>query len=92
MAKRVGYSNYPWWVKLSLLGVNSRTGQWFFVVLSLACAVGSVIYGFRDYRFFGIAIAFVLATLMYWLTIRWVDHYGSWTNDTETHTDPDSDW
>jgi hypothetical protein len=81
MTQRVDRANYPWWVKLSLLGVPSRSGQWFFVGLSIAAAVGCVIYGFWDPKFF-LGVGFLLAALTYWLTIRWVDRYGSWASHT----------
>jgi hypothetical protein len=79
---RVPRANYPWWVKLSLWGVPGRGGLWAFVVLSMVCAVASVIYGFRDSRFFA-GGGIVLAAVPYWLSIRWIDRNGSWTADGE---------
>jgi len=46
MAERVPRSEYPLWVKLSLLGVPGRNGLWAFVGLSLAAAVACAVYGF----------------------------------------------
>jgi hypothetical protein len=83
---RVARGNYPWWVKLSLWGVpGGRAGQWFFVGLSVACAVACVVYGFWDDRFF-IGVLFLLSALMYWLTIRWIDRHGSWGGVAESDT------
>ena len=82
MAKRVPRSDYPWWVKLSMWGVPGRAGLWAFVALSVAAAVGCVVYGFWDQRFF-FGVGFLLSALMYWLSIRWVDRHGSWSPDAE---------
>lgn len=78
MEKRVDRADYPWWVKIGLFGVENRTGQWFFVWLSILFGVACIAYGFQDSRFFYGAF-FLLSALMYWLTIRWVDRYGSWS-------------
>jgi hypothetical protein len=68
----------PWWVKVGLWGLGSRASAWVFVWLSLAIAVGCVVYGFTtDLRFvFGGLLVF--AALWYYLAIRWVDEYGTW--------------
>jgi hypothetical protein len=79
-AGRVPRSAYPWWVRLSMLGVPGRGGLWAFVAISLICAAGSVAYGFWDRRFF-LGAAFLFSALMYWLSIRWVDRHGSWAPD-----------
>jgi hypothetical protein len=75
--ERVPRSRYPWWVKLSLWGVPGRGGVWAFVWLSIALALGCLVYGFWDRRFF-LGVGFLFAALMYWLSIRWVDRHGSW--------------
>lgn len=80
MAKPVPRSEYPWWVKLSMWGVPGRGGLWVFVAISVAAAALSVVLGFVDSRFL-LGAAFLLSALMYWLTIRWVDRYGSWEPD-----------
>jgi hypothetical protein len=77
MENRVSRKIYPWWVKLSLLGVSSRRGQQAFVILSLACCLGAVVYGFSDTRYFRASII-GLAAIPYWLTIRWVGRHGTW--------------
>ncbi|MEX0700835.1 MAG: hypothetical protein WD069_01955 [Planctomycetales bacterium] len=82
MSGRVPRDEYPWWVKVSMWGVPGRAGLWAFVVLSIACAAGSVAYGFRDQRFFIIAVFCLLAAIPYWLSIRWVDRHGSWQQET----------
>lgn len=83
MAERFDRADYPWWAKVSLFGVSSRRGQWFFVGLSIVSAVACGVYGFWDPRFFACSVVFLLSALMYWLTIRWVDRYGSWPNTAE---------
>jgi hypothetical protein len=68
---------YPWWVKVSLWGLPNRAAVRVFVWLSVLAAVACGVYGFWDGRFF-VGLLFLLAALMYWLSIRWVDRNGSW--------------
>ncbi len=77
MEPRKTRDEFPFWVKVGLLGVPGRTGVWFFFWLSIVFAVGFIAYGFWDPRFF-IGFLWFFAALMYWLTIRWVDKYGVW--------------
>jgi hypothetical protein len=81
MEERVPRSQYPWWVKVSIMGVPGRVGLWAFVALSLAVTIASAIYAFWDQRFFYVVIAGAFATLMYWLSIRWIDRHGSWEDN-----------
>ncbi len=74
--------SYPWWVKLSQWGVPGRAGLWACVVIAFLSAMVSVLYGFRDPRFFAGA-AMVLAAVPYWGSIRWIDRYGSWDGRRE---------
>jgi len=75
---RFEYREYPGWVKFSLLGFPCRAAQWFFFALSLAAALGLLIYGQWNPRAFYGSIVAIMAALMYWLTIRWVDRHGTW--------------
>lgn len=77
MEKPVPRDQYPWWVKVSIMGVPGRNGLWVFVALSILAAFGCVVYGFWDSRFF-FGMAFLLSALMYWLSVRWIDRHGSW--------------
>lgn len=77
MSSKVPRAEYPLWVKIGMWGVPGRTGLWAFVALSVALALGCVVYGFWNPRYF-VGALFLVAALMYWLTIRWVDGYGSW--------------
>jgi signal peptidase I len=45
----------------------------------VACAAACAVYGFWDPRFFA-GLLWLFSALMYWLTIRWVDQHGSWTD------------
>jgi hypothetical protein len=74
---RVPRESYPWWVKVSLWGVPGRVGLWSFVAISILAAAASIMYGFRDPRFFA-GGALMLAALPYWRSIRWIDKHGSW--------------
>ena len=80
MANRVPRSQYPWWVKLSMVWVPGRMGLWAYFVISVALAIGCAIYGFWDRRFF-YGTLFLFSALMYALSIRWVDRHGSWDDD-----------
>ena len=62
--------------------VPGRAGLWAFFAVSIVATIGCVVYGFWDSRFF-YGVAFLLAALMYWLSIRWVDSHGSWGPDAE---------
>lgn len=75
--ERVARANYPWWVKVSLLGVPGRAGLWAYVAICLAAGLGCIVFGLRDARF-KIGGLFALGALPYWLSIRWIDRYGSW--------------
>ncbi len=68
------------------MGAGSRTAQWFFLWLSLAAAVGALLYGLVvSQSTLGVLIAliggigFVISAAMYWLTIRWIDRHGTWS-------------
>ena len=76
--ERIARDRYPWWVKVSLWGVPGRGGLWGFVALSVAGAIGCFIYGFRDARSFYFPVPLLIAGLLYWSAIRWVDRHGSW--------------
>jgi hypothetical protein len=81
MSDRVPRSEYPWWVKLSMWGVPGRWGLWMFVAISIAVAIGSVVYGvIWDLRYV-VGVLFLFSALIYWLSIRWVDRHGSWDGD-----------
>jgi hypothetical protein len=72
---------WPWWVRLTLLGTKSRAALWAWIWVSLALAVVLIIVGLWTngpfYTVLG-AIGGPLAAAMYWLTIRWIDRNGSW--------------
>ncbi|HEV2949491.1 MAG TPA: hypothetical protein VGX70_19095 [Gemmataceae bacterium] len=68
----------PLWVKIALWGVPGRSAAWAFFWLSMALAIGGIIYGFWDRRFFAGAMLFVAAA-WYYLAIRWADLHGGWT-------------
>jgi hypothetical protein len=67
----------PIWVKLGLWGLPNRASIWAFFWISVALAVGSVVAGFWDARFFAGGL-FVFSAWWYWAALRWVDEYGMW--------------
>lgn len=74
----VDRSTWPLMVRLGLWGLSSRGAAWAFFWLSLAIALGCVAFGFVHWRFF-IGGGMVFAALWYYLSIRWVDRYGTWS-------------
>lgn len=75
---------YPWWVKFTLLGAQSRASQWFCVIASLGAGfallalAGTDRTGFRIWLALGAAWGFIAAAL-YYGTIRWMDRHGGWS-------------
>lgn len=74
----VDRSRWPVLVRLGLWGLESRKAAQAFWVLSMALSAACVLYGFVDRRFF-LGALFGLASLWYYLCIRWVDQHGSWS-------------
>jgi hypothetical protein len=68
----------PWWVKVTLWGVHSRTVALAFVWFCVAVAMVFVFLGFRDRRF-SLGGVWILAALGYLRAIRWVDQNGGWS-------------
>jgi hypothetical protein len=69
----------PRWVKVGLWGVSNRASAWVYFWLSVAAAIGCVVYGFvYDSRFlFGGFLVF--AAWSYYSSIRWVDEHDRWS-------------
>lgn len=82
MANReyVPHSEYPWWVRLSLMGLPGRKSVYGFALLSLVSAVASVAIA-RDAVHITACVLFCFAALMYGLSVRWVDAHGSWDGE-----------
>lgn len=78
MTNPVPPSEYPWWVKVSIWGVPGRKGLWAFVAISLLGGLILTTCGFWNAEFFRLGPAVTLAAIPYWLSIRWIDRYGSW--------------
>jgi hypothetical protein len=75
--QRVARKDYPWWVKLSLLGVPGRAGLWGCVALALGLGFTALYMAQRDGQLRPFVIV-ALAAIPYLLTIRWIDRHGSW--------------
>jgi len=82
MGERVRREQYPWWVKASLWGLPNRSAVWAFVWLSVVAAAGATGYlkWVGSPRWY-VGPLFLLAALMYWLSIRWMDQNGSWEHE-----------
>ena len=81
MAGRLPRDQWPWWVKVGLIGSPSRKAMWAWVAASIVFGVAAAAYGLTSDRLhytIGGAIGGGVAALMYWLTIRWIDRHGSW--------------
>ena len=68
----------PLWVRIGLWGLATRASAWVFFWISIALALGCVLYGFVDRRFF-VGGLFVLAAWWYLAAIRWVDRHDRWS-------------
>lgn len=71
-------NKWPIMVRISLWGLPNRAVAWAFVALSITIAVGGVVYGLVDHRYF-IGSLMVFAALWYYLSIRWVDQNSGWS-------------
>ena len=69
---------WPLMVRVGLWGIHSRGVAWSWFVLSLAVAIGGVVYGFVN-PIGNLAGLMAFAALGYLFSIRWVDRYGSWS-------------
>jgi hypothetical protein len=67
----------PSWVLLAVWGLPTRASVWAFVWLSLALAIGCVVYGFWNPIFFFGALL-VFSALWYYAAIRWIDRNDRW--------------
>jgi hypothetical protein len=68
----------PWWVKVGLWGLPSRTAAAAFVALSLFLALAGAALGVLLDEAFFLGLVFLFAALWYWLAIRWVDYDDDW--------------
>lgn len=71
--------NMPMWVHWALLGINSRKVAMIFFVVSLLLSFIATVVGImiKDYS---LATLFFVP-LWYFISIKWVDVYSSWTVD-----------
>ena len=83
MTERVPPERYPWWVRLSLLGAQSRISQWFWVGASLLATVILFVFAAGETGIVRALFAFaalwgLVAAGLYYFTIRWMDRHGTW--------------
>ncbi len=75
-----GKRERPWWVKIILWGLGSRTSAmacaWFCMGIAIACVAYASAAGDRRFLVGGIM---ALGTLGYYHSARWVDRNGSWS-------------
>ena len=67
----------PFWVQVALWGLPNRASVWACFWLSIILTIGSILYAFRDVRFFAGGL-FIFAALWYYLAIRWIDQNDRW--------------
>ncbi len=71
--------NMPGFVYIGLLGINSRTMAYFFVILSLVLAAGCLVYAFTNPDpVYYTGLFFIPAAYWYYYCIKWVDQNSSW--------------
>ena len=82
MAGRVPYEQYPWWVKISLWGLPGRASVLAFAWLSVLASLATCAYlAWIGHRLWEVGLIFLVAALLYWRSVRWVDRNGSWERD-----------
>jgi hypothetical protein len=82
MEAKTPRERYPWWVKLSLWGLPNKASVWAFVGISVLCAFGCAAFAMlAGNPVWYAGLLFLVAALIYWLSIRWVDSHGSWDRD-----------
>ena len=74
---RVEQFRYPWWVTLGMLGLHNRASVVIFIWISFVLAAGSTLMGLWHPRFYYVCLL-LIAALMYWLQMRWIDRHGTW--------------
>ena len=66
--------NWPWWIRLSLLGIKTRRAALMWCGASILLGLGAAIY-FKDAGWLWVWIAAIL----YYVPLKWVDRNGSWS-------------
>lgn len=70
--------NAPLFVRISLLGISSRTGTVAWIWISVIAAIAVSFYLGSP-----IGLALLLAALMYWLALRWMDANDGWETPSD---------
>jgi hypothetical protein len=69
----MAYRNAPAYVKIGLWGVGTRATAMLYLWICVALALG-LTYHFADPT----ALVLLLASLWYWLAVRWMDTNDGW--------------
>ena len=85
LVERVPADRHPWWVKFCTWIGHSRRAQWIYVALSAVSAAGCfgaiALLNLRTSTAIILSVSgigFLISVVWYWLTIRWIDRYGTW--------------
>jgi len=65
--------DWPWWVRLSLVGIPTRKAALVWCALAIVLGIGAAIF-FNDAEWLVIWIAAIL----YYVPMKWVDRNGGW--------------
>ncbi len=66
---------YPWWVKISLLGFSTKKPMIITLIAGLLVNISLFIFAQLP-----LAIVVLVANLLFFLSIRWVDKKGDWSD------------
>jgi hypothetical protein len=69
----------PFWVKVGLWGLSSRTSAWVFFWGCVLVGVVSAVLGFAVAHPWLTGTSMLIAAFWYWAAIRWVDRHGGWS-------------
>lgn len=76
--EKIARPNYPWWVKLCIVGKPNRIFMYVSVVIGGVAAIITGIAAYWNSGFIFLVPGFIAVALMDWLTIVWIDRHGSW--------------
>jgi hypothetical protein len=68
-------NKYPWWVKVSLFGFSTRKSM--LIMLFITLIINVFLFYNSKYP---LAIIFLIANFLYFISIRWVDKHGEWSD------------
>lgn len=76
--KKKARESRPWWVRLAVGGLRSRTVALLCLWLAVCVTLAGLVGGFLVHAWLFLGLVFLPAIPWYWLGIRWVDDNSKW--------------